>query len=352
MVDSLITSNFANLIKDVINRPTKILVTGGTGFLGAYIIKELVDRKYKVRATRRTGHLPFFIAPDILSQVEWYDGDILDVVSLDEAMQGVDTIIHAAAKVSFRANDRDEMFRTNIEGTANVVNLAIEQQISKMIYVSSVAAIGRVKNGGTVNEKQKWQESPLNTNYAISKYHAEMEVWRGMGEGLNVTVVNPSTILGYGDWNTSSCALFKNVYREFPWYTTGVNGFVDVEDVARAVVLLLDTPSNGERFILNGDNWSFRQLFNQMAAGFSKKPPHREATSFLAEIAWRMDKLKSVFTGKPSLLTKESARVSQTKTYFDNHKILDTLPGFSFTPLSETISRACNQYLQSSQTHR
>ncbi len=267
-------------------------------------------------------------------------------------MQGADAIIHAAAKVSFRANDRDEMYRTNIEGTANVVNMAIEQQIEKFIYVSSVAAIGRVKNGDTVTEKQKWQESALNTNYAISKYHAEMEVWRGMGEGLNVTVVNPSTILGYGDWNSSSCALFKTVYKEFPWYTRGVNGFVDVEDVARAAVLLLDAPSKGERFILNGDNWSFQQLFNQIAAGFSKKPPHREATGFLAEIAWRVDKLKSVITGKPSLLTRESARISQTKTYFDNHKILAELPGFSFTPLSETIAKACKQYLRSSQTTR
>jgi dihydroflavonol-4-reductase len=352
LVDKLITSNFATLIKNVINRPAKILVTGGTGFLGAYIIKELVDRQYEVRATRRNKLLPFFIAPDILDRVEWFDGDILDVVSLEEAMQGVDAVVHAAAKVSFRANDRDEMFRTNIEGTANVVNLAIEQQVSKFIYISSVAAIGRVKNGDTVNEKQKWQDSPLNTNYAISKYHAEMEVWRGMGEGLNVTVVNPSTILGYGDWNSSSCALFKNVYQEFPWYTTGVNGFVDVEDVARAVVMLLDAPSQGERFILNGDNWSFQQLFNQIAAGFSKKPPHREATSFLAELAWRMDKLKSLLTGKPSLLTKESARVSQTRTYFDNHKILDGLPGFNFTPLSETIAKACKEYLNSPQTSR
>ncbi len=244
------------------------------------------------------------------------------------------------------------MFRTNIEGTANVVNLAIENKISKLLYVSSVAAIGRVKNGATVTEKQKWEESPLNTNYAISKYHAEMEVWRGMGEGLNVTVVNPSTILGYGDWNASSCALFKNVYKEFPWYTRGINGFVDVEDVARAVVLLLDASTEGERFILNGENWSFQQLFNQIAAGFSKKPPYREATAFMAEVAWRFDKIKSLFTGKPSLLTRESARVSQTKTYFDNNKILAELPGFRFTPLSETIAKACREYQQSPQTIR
>ncbi|RYY18914.1 MAG: NAD-dependent epimerase/dehydratase family protein [Chitinophagaceae bacterium] len=256
------------------DKPRKILITGGTGFLGAYIIKELVEQGFTVKAIRRGNkQWPFYISPEIFEKVDWIEGDILDVVALGEAMIGTDAVIHAAAKVSFHAADRPEMFRTNIEGTANVVNLALEAGISKVLYVSSVAALGRTKNGDTVTEDKKWEENAMNTNYALSKYHAEMEVWRGMGEGLNVTVVNPSTILGYGDWNTSSCALFKNVYNEFPWYTTGVNGFVDVEDVARAIVLLLASESSGERFILSGENWSFQQLFNQIANGFNKKNP-------------------------------------------------------------------------------
>jgi dihydroflavonol-4-reductase len=292
---------------------------------------------------------PFYISPKIFEKVEWIEGDILDVVALSEAMVGMDAVIHAAAKVSFQSADRSEMFRINIEGTANVVNLALEAGITKVLYVSSVAALGRTKNGDIVTEEKKWEESPMNTNYALSKYHAEMEVWRGMGEGLNVTVVNPSTILGYGDWNNSSCAIFKNAYNEFPWYTSGVNGFVDVEDVARAIVLLLETESSGERYILSGENWTFQELFNQIARDFNKKLPYRKATPLLGEIAWRFEKLKSIITGKASLLTRESARISQTKTYFNTNKIKTKLPGFNFTPLSESINKACKSYLLSPQ---
>jgi dihydroflavonol-4-reductase len=306
-----------------------------------------------VRAIRRNSkNWPFFISPKIFEKVEWIEGDILDVVALGDAMLGMDAVVHAAAKVSFQAADRSEMFRINIEGTANVVNLALESGISKLLYVSSVAALGRTKNGGTVTEEKKWEESAMNTSYALSKYHAEMEVWRAMGEGLDVTVVNPSTILGYGDWNTSSCAIFKNVYNEFPWYTTGVNGFVDVEDVARAIVLLLETESSGERFILSSENWTFQELLNNIARGFNKKLPYRRATPMLAEIAWRFEKLKSVFTGKAALLTRESARVSQTKTYFNTGKIMNRLPGFNFTPLSQSIEKTCKNYLGSPQLTR
>ena len=327
-----------------------VLVTGGTGFLGAYIIKELVEKGYPVRAIRRGNSVPFFIPPGISGKVEWIQGDILDMVGLEEAMEGVDSVIHAAARVSFAGRDRRELFHTNIEGTANVVNMALIKNIRRFIHISSVSALGRTGNkeggGEQVTEEKKWTDSKLNTSYAISKFHAEMEVWRAMGEGLPAVIVNPSTLLGYGDWNGSSCAIFKNVFNEFPWYTEGVNGFVDVADAARATVCLLDSHITGQRFILNGENWSFHQLFDQIAAGFAKKPPSREATPFLAGIAWRMEKIKSYISGRPSLLTRESSRIAQSKTFFDNSRILQQLPGFAFTPLTETIRAACGAYLQ------
>jgi dihydroflavonol-4-reductase len=326
-----------------------VLVTGGTGFLGAYIINELVNKGIPVRAIRRSHHLPSFIPAAVLKQVSWMDGDVLDPVGLEESMEGIDTIIHSAAKVSFQDNERRQMFRVNIEGTANVVNLAIEKKIRQLIHVSSVAALGRKNNGTIVTEEKKWEDSKVNTNYAISKNQAEMEVWRGMGEGLQTVIVNPSTILGYGDWNNSSCAIFKTVYTEFPWYTSGINGFVDVEDVARAIVLLSEKNISGERFILNADNWSFQQLLTTIAAGFGKKPPTRHATAVMGSIAWRIERLKKIFSGKLPLLTRESARVAQSKTYFDNGKILRTLPEFSFTPLKQTISKACENYLRNLQ---
>jgi len=324
----------------------RVLVTGGTGFLGAYIISNLVEKGYRVRAIRRGKALPAFIPVPVLEKVEWLTGDVLDIIGLQDAMEGIDAVIHAAGKVSFSGGDRQELFNTNIAGTANVVNTALLFSIKRFVHVSSVAAMGRVGNGEKVTEEKTWQESRYNTTYAISKFRGEMEVWRGIGEGLPALIVNPSTILGYGDWNSTSCALFRSAYREFPWYTEGINGFVDVADTATAIVRLLESDITGERFILNGDNWTFRRLFETIAAGFGKKPPSREATPFLAGIAWRAERLKSLVTGRPTLLTRESARVARSSTWFDNSKILQHLPGFTFTPLEDTIRDACGAYLQ------
>jgi nucleoside-diphosphate-sugar epimerase len=230
---------------------TKILVTGGTGFLGAYIIKELLAKGYSVRAIRRTKKLPFFISPDIFEKVEWVESDILDVVALDDAMKGADAVIHSAAVVSFIKSERKKMYNVNVEGTANVINLALENNIHRVVHISSISALGRTASGDHINEEKKWMESKLNTHYAITKHKAEMEIWRGAGEGLKTVIVNPSTIIGYGDWHTGSCAIFNKIYNEFPWYTTGVNGFVDVEDVARVTVLLMESNFSDERFIIN-----------------------------------------------------------------------------------------------------
>lgn len=324
---------------------TKILITGGTGFLGAYIIKHLIEKGYNVKAICRSNKRPFFIPEEISDKVEWVDGDVLDVVSLEDAMEGVDTVIHVAAIVSFAKKEQKQMYKINVEGTANVVNVALEKNIGRLVHISSVAALGRKVDGGHVDEEKKWEESKINTHYAKSKYKAEIEVWRGISEGLNAVILNPSTILGYGDWNTGSSAIFKKVYEEFNWYTPGVNGFVDVEDVAAATVLLMQSDVSGERFIINGDNWSFRKLMDTMADSFKKKKPVRQTTPLLLGIAWRAEKIRSIFTGKKPILTKESAKVAHSKTYFDNNKFLKTFPQFSFTPLEQTIQKACEKYL-------
>src|SRR5258705_3626352 len=268
-----------------------VLVTGGTGFLGSYIIKELVEKNYPIRALRRsTSKLPFYISKEIFDKVQWIEGDVLDVISLEKAMTGVDRVIHSAATISFLKRERKWMSQVNIEGTANTVNVALAKNISRFVHISSVAALGRSSSGAKIDEEKKWTESKLNSHYGISKQKAEMEVWRAMGEGLNAVIANPSTVIGFGDWNTSSCRLFKNIYEEFPWYTDGINGFVDIEDVARATVQLMETNISEERFIISGDNWSFRQLFNSIADGFGKKHPRRKATPFLSGMAWRIEK--------------------------------------------------------------
>lgn len=323
-----------------------ILVTGGTGFLGAYIIKELVNKGYAVRAIRRNNKLPFFIPPAIFEKVEWVYGDVLDVVSLDEAMKGADAVIHSAAVVSFIKRERQNMYSVNVEGTANVVNLALENNIKRLVHISSISALGRTASGDHINEEKKWMQSKLNTHYAITKHKAELEVWRGAGEGLKTVIVNPSTIIGYGNWNTGSCAIFKKIYHEFPWYTTGVNGFVDVEDVARVTVMLMESNISEERFIINSDNWEFRKLFKVIAESFGKKPPVKKAGPFLSRMAGLVEKTSAFLAGRNPLLTKESMKIALSKSYWQNDKILGALSGFSFTPLEESIPKACKKYVE------
>lgn len=324
----------------------KVFLTGGTGFLGAYILRALVQKGIAVRAIRRTDKVPFFLPAEIAAKVEWVPGDVLDVMALADAMEGMDAVIHSAAVVSFHRQDREWMHQVNVEGTANVVNMAIEQGVNRLIHISSVAALSRTSQNELVNEERKWIEGKSNTQYAISKHGAEMQVWRGFAEGLQGVIVNSSTILGFGDWHQSSCAIFKNAYREFSWYTNGTNGFVGVEDVAEAVVQLLFSDIHAKRFIVSADNMAFRQLFRLIAEGFGKKPPHRNATPVLAAIAWRLEAFKALLSGTKPLLTAETARVAQSQTRFDNSALLQALPQFHYTPLPEVITKATQQYLQ------
>jgi nucleoside-diphosphate-sugar epimerase len=326
------------------NQTGKVLLTGGTGFLGAYILKNLIEKGFTVRATRRSAALPFFIPSEILEKVEWVDADVLDVVSLEDALEGVWAVIHAAAIVSFDRKDRDKMYQVNVEGTANVVNCAVESGVKRLIHVSSVAALGRTSRKEMVTEEKKWEDNSSNTHYAISKHHAEMHVYRGFAEGLEGVVINPSTILGYGNWHQSSCAIFKNAYKGFNWYTKGINGFVGVEDVAEATVQLLESDISQERYILNAENWPFQKLFNTIADNFGKPRPAREATKAMGELAWRMESMKAMLTGSKPLLTRETAKVAQSQTSFDNSALCAALAGFSFTPLETVIANSCEKY--------
>ncbi|HEX2534847.1 MAG TPA: NAD-dependent epimerase/dehydratase family protein [Chitinophagaceae bacterium] len=323
-----------------------VLVTGGTGFLGAYIIRNLVQKGLPVRALRRSAKTPFFMDASVRDAVEWVEGDVLDVIALEEALQGVDSVIHSAAVVSFHKSERQRLYAVNVDGTANVVNAAIDAGVRRFLHVSSVAALGRSGMEETVSENRKWEVRGENTHYAISKHRAELEVWRGFAEGLGGVMINPSTILGFGDWHQSSCAIFRNAYNEFPWYTNGVNGFVGVEDVAEAAVQLLQSDLHGKRYIVNAENLSFRTLFDTIADGFGKKKPHRHATPALGGLAWRLESIKAAFSGRPALLTRETARVAQCRTRFDNTALLGDLPGFRYRPLAEVIPAACKKYLR------
>jgi dihydroflavonol-4-reductase len=323
-----------------------IFVTGGSGFLGSYILQELVLQGRPVRALRRQRALPFYIPAAISEKISWVEGDVLDVGGLSENMEGCSQIIHAAGLVSFNPSHKKNLFKINIEGTANLVNVAIENGITDFVYISSVSALGRNDDNNPVDEEKKWPGIKDQSNYGISKYYGEMEVWRGMGEGLSPLIVNPVTLLGYGDWNESSCGLFKTAFQELPWYMGGSNGFADVQDAARATIALMDSGIRNERFIISAENRTYRDLFNSMATHFGKKQPTKKAGPFLAGLAWRMEKLKSVFNGNSPLVTRESVAIASRRSAYDNKKLLQALPDFHFRSLEDSISEACLRYAE------
>jgi nucleoside-diphosphate-sugar epimerase len=322
----------------------KTLVTGASGLLGVYLIRELLKTNEPVIAIYRSK-IPPQLSPEEQAQVNWIQGDILDVMFLAEVMEDCDKVYHCAGLVSFSPKRIKDLFKINVDGTANVVNACLAAGVSKLIHVSSVASLGRKRNGQTVTENVKWDDNANPSVYGKTKYLGELEVWRGIAEGLNAVIVNPVIILGKGDWHSGSGATFKNAYNEFPWFTEGSSGFVDGEDVAKAMVMLMDSEITAERFILSAENWTYRGLFTAMAKGFGKKPPSRKVTPWLAALVWRLEAIKGWITGQDPLLTKETAETAQQTVKFDNTKILKTLQGFSFKPLQQTIEESCSYYL-------
>jgi len=319
-----------------------IFVTGASGLVGSHLIQSLLVKGKKVRALYRQS-VPVFAGSD---QCEWIKGDILDPVGLTEALEGVDYVYHCAAIVSFAPGAAPKMLQSNVEGTANVVNACLVQQIKKLIFVSSVAALGRIRENEAIDETMNWTPETSNSVYGQSKYLAELEVWRAMEEGLPMAIVNPVIILGAGDWNNGSSGIFKSAYNEFPWYTKGMSGFVDVLDVVDAMQLLMESEVTGQRYILSADNMYYRDLFNSIATAFNKRLPYKKVTPFLAGIVWRLEALKGLITGKAPLLTKETAATAQAIVKFNNRKFLDAFPNFKYRNLEETIQRVAGELKQ------
>ena len=319
--------------------PKKIFVTGGSGLIGSHLIARLVAEGNDVRALYRSEK------PDVAGKekVGWVKGDVLDISVLTEALQGIEQVYHCAAIVSFNPADKQHMFDTNIAGTANMVNASMENNVSKFCYVSSVAALGRHKSGEPVDEESTWSAEYKNSNYSKSKYFAEMEVWRGIGEGLKAVIVNPSIILGSGDWNRSSIKIFKTAYKEFPWYAEGTTGFVDVLDVVEAMIQLMNSSIVAERFILSAEIKSFKEVFSEIALAFGRKTPHKKVTPFLATMVAKFEALKALFTGGEPSVTKETAAAAVSIVNYDNSKLLKHLPSFNYTPFKESINRITSE---------
>lgn len=329
-----------------------ILVTGGTGMLGAHLLLQLVEKDKKVRALKRNSSnlsitekvFNHYQKAALLKQIEWIDGDVLDTPSLELAMQGCVEVYHAAALVSFEKKNAQKMLDINVQGTANVVNVALAQNIQKLGHVSSIAALSRYEDENIVTEENYWKPNPHNSNYAISKYLSEQEVWRGTQEGLPAVIINPSVILGPGDWSKGSSQMFQKVWEGLKFYTTGGTGYVDVADVARALIELIESDVKNDRYIVNGENLKFRTVFDWIAEDLGKSKATIKVTPLLKEIAWRLEVARCFITRKPPLLTKETANSAMTTTRYANQKLSDF--GFEHTPIRESIKRYADWFLK------
>ncbi|MGD9931337.1 MAG: NAD-dependent epimerase/dehydratase family protein [Mangrovibacterium sp.] len=336
-----------------------IFVTGGTGLVGSHVLFDLVRTGRRIRALKRnTSNLKLVSkvfayysdeADQLFSQIEWVEGDILDYHSLEVVLAGVTEIYHCAAIVSFHANDHDSMLNNNVRGTANLIDAALFNKVKKFCHVSSIAALGKTTDGTEINEETYWTPSKQKSAYSLSKFFSEMEVWRGIEEGLDAVIVNPSIILGPGNWDIGSPKLFQAIWKGLKYYTKGETGFVDVRDVAAAMIGLMDGQNfpntRNQRFILNAGNMSYQEFFNKIADALQKPRPSTFASDLILQMAWRAARLASFFSGKRPAITRDTVSGSNRINHYNGSKIGQTIP-FNYRNLDETITDIARLFLK------
>jgi nucleoside-diphosphate-sugar epimerase len=331
-----------------------ILVTGGTGLVGAHLLYHLVLKHPKVRATHRASSdlasvkkVFSYYTKDVevlYKKIEWVAANITEIPALTKAFEGITHVYHCAAFVSFNPKHYHALKKANIEGTANVVNIALANNVKKICYVSSIATLGQSLNGGYITEETVWNPEDKNSVYSITKYGAEMEVWRGTQEGLDAVIINPGVILGEGYWHSSSGRLITRAAKGAKYYTKGSSGFVDIKDVVNAMVALMESDIKNERYILVSENLTYKDFLGGLSVAFGKPSPYKSISKkmllFLSSLDWLSSKL---FRTKRSLL---KAMIHSMFTYskYDASKIEKEL-AFQFTPFEESISRIVKNYL-------
>jgi dihydroflavonol-4-reductase len=330
-----------------------VFVTGGTGLVGSHIICQLLSDGYKVRALcRSTSNKSWFyktaewlLADDYkntITNLEWFEGDVTDVVSLIDGIAGCAKVYHAAAVVSFTKGDEEILRNININGTANIVNacLGTSSRID-LCFISSTASIGGVEKK-LLNENEGYSQEQANSYYSVTKYLAELEVIRGREEGLSATIINPSIVLGYGNWNQGSAKIIKNGKVGFPFYTEGSNAFVDARDVAKASTLLMKNECFEGRYLCAAWNLKFVDVFEKLATEFDSKPPHIRVTKWMAEVAWRLAAILRFFTGT-GIITKESAAAGMKSRSYSSER-LEKAVAFNFRDFDQALSEICAAY--------
>ncbi len=330
-----------------------IFVTGGTGLVGSHILLELSQKGEQFKALKRDSSslsiceniFKHYNSEDLFEKINWVVGDVNDIPSLESGMQNCEQVLHCAAVVSFQPSDAELLKKVNIEGTANVMNVALSSGVKTVGFVSSIAALGRNSTEGIVDEECHFKHTKLDSNYALSKYYAEQEVWRAGKEGLDVVIVNPSVILGPGDWNKGSSQIFQKIHSGLKFYTPGSTGYVDVVDVANSLVALLLSDVKNERFIVNGANLKYRDCFDRIAVAFNIPKATIKVTPLLKEIAWRMESVRSYILGSKALLTRETANSAMTNSSFSTAKIKEFI-NFNFTDIDVTIKKYADWFIK------
>jgi len=330
-----------------------ILVTGGTGLVGAHLLYHLSLQNNKIRAIYRNSNnlnsvktiFGYYTknVTALYNKIEWIKADILDISSLEVAFKNVSYVYHVAALVSFEEKDYRKMRKVNIEGTANIVNFCIDNKIKKLCYVSSIATIEKLNSKKQITEESDWNGEKNNYGYAITKYGAELEVWRGAQEGLNIVIVNPGVIIGPGFWQKSTGMFFTKIKNGFNYYTTGITGFVGVNDVVKAMLSLMASNIVNKRYLLVSENKSFKEILSLIAEALHVKKPSIEVKPWLSELLWRIDYLKSKITGKKGILSKNAAQSSHHYFLYSSAKIKRELQ-FEFEPIDIVIQKTAMSY--------
>lgn len=317
---------------------------------GSHLLQELTSQGKQVRALHRKSSKKDFVnhvfnayaddAQEQLKLIEWVEGDVLDIFSLEEAMEGISHVYHNAAVVSFDPSKREMMNQVNVTGTANVVNAAIEKRVRKLCHISSIAALGRAKQDGITDENTAWVTSRNNSYYAISKYNGEREVWRGTVEGLDAVVLIPSIIMGLADITNGSMQLFKTIKNGLPFYTPGTNGYVDARDLAKAQVLVMESDIVNEKFVVSAENLAYKEVLSRIARGLGEKVPYIKVNRPMAILAWNFFRFKKLITGKSPIITKETANTAMRVYNYSSKKLIDET-GIEFRDMRESIDELC-----------
>jgi len=322
-----------------------IFVTGATGLIGAYLCRYLIHSGKKVSALKRPNS-DLSLLGNAADSIEWYTGDLNDIDILVEACSSAEKVYHCAGLISYDPADRDKLIEVNHFGTANLVHACLATNISKLLHVGSIASFGRPSDDCVINESIKWEDSKHHSFYGWSKQLANREIWRGQIEGLDTVMVHPSVVLGAGYWDRSSGRMFSYVDKGSKYYSSGSTGFVDVHDLVKVMMALMESDIVNEAFIVNGHDLTFQSLFQHIAKALNTTAPSKSASNTAASILRIMDWFKSLVSRQPRYFTKETIRTAQSKVAYENSKLLAAIP-FSFTSIEETIGEIGQQFQRS-----